>query len=126
MSRVLVVAAHPDDDILGPGGTILRHRAQGDDVEVIGCFTCRVPSGIRSANLPHGQDPLAWIEENIARIRPDTVYTHFSGDLNADHRAVSEAVRVACRAYASTVTRLLEFYTVSSTEWGEAFKPTVY
>ncbi|WP_445666645.1 PIG-L deacetylase family protein [Fodinibius sp. AD559] len=29
---VLIVSAHPDDETLGAGGTILRHSKQGDDI----------------------------------------------------------------------------------------------
>jgi len=33
--KILVVVAHPDDEILGMGGTILKHVKNNDEVEVI-------------------------------------------------------------------------------------------
>lgn len=41
--NVLVVVAHPDDEVLGIGGTITRHTKQGDEVTV-----CILGEGITS------------------------------------------------------------------------------
>lgn len=36
-SKVLVVAVHPDDETLGCGGTLLKHKAQGDEIHWLIC-----------------------------------------------------------------------------------------
>lgn len=33
--RVLVVAPHPDDEMMGPGGALLLHRAAGDPISIV-------------------------------------------------------------------------------------------
>lgn len=33
--KVLVVAAHPDDEVLGCGGTVARHSADGDEIRIL-------------------------------------------------------------------------------------------
>jgi LmbE family N-acetylglucosaminyl deacetylase len=35
MSRVLVLAAHPDDEVLGMGATIALHASRGDEVRIV-------------------------------------------------------------------------------------------
>jgi LmbE family N-acetylglucosaminyl deacetylase len=35
MNKILVVAAHPDDDILGMGGTLAKYAKQGNEIKVI-------------------------------------------------------------------------------------------
>jgi LmbE family N-acetylglucosaminyl deacetylase len=32
MSKVIIISAHPDDETLGAGGTILKHKKNGDEV----------------------------------------------------------------------------------------------
>jgi LmbE family N-acetylglucosaminyl deacetylase len=32
MSKVIVISAHPDDETLGAGGTLLKHISEGDDI----------------------------------------------------------------------------------------------
>ena len=41
--RILVLVAHPDDEVLGMGGTILRHAQKGDYIKVI-YFTTGITS----------------------------------------------------------------------------------
>jgi LmbE family N-acetylglucosaminyl deacetylase len=38
MTRVLVIAAHPDDEVLGMGGTIALHADSGDQLRIV-CVT---------------------------------------------------------------------------------------
>lgn len=32
---ILVIGAHPDDEVLGPGGTVAKHAASGDEVHLL-------------------------------------------------------------------------------------------
>ena len=133
--KVLVVAAHPDDELLGAGGTVAKHAANGDEVTLaVMCegismryaaeryrIVCdqakRAASILGAAHLHLGELPdqkldtlpltsvIAAVEALVREHTPALVYTHFSGDINRDHQVLSEAVMVACRPYAAPCVR---------------------
>ena len=58
------------------------------------------------------------VEKQIELVKPETVVTHHSGDINIDHQITHQAVVTACRPQPrESVRRLLAFEVPSSTEW---------
>ena len=62
---------------------------------------------------------------------PSVIYTHHGGDLNVDHRVVSQAVVTACRPLPGTPAHEIRACEVnSSTEWAASplapFEPTIF
>lgn len=142
--RVLIIAAHMDDEVLGVGGTIAKHVATGDEVHV--CIVCQraynhrfdpcliaeEKAATRAAAEILGYKELQFLdlrdellderdldvivplEECVQRIRPEVAYTHHRGDANQDHRAVFRASLLACRAIADHKVRKLVSYEVLS------------
>ena len=104
--KILAIGAHPDDIELGCGGTIAK----------LDVFTLTISKGREDPIDQRFElmDILPTIEQHIAQIKPDVVYTHCSSDLNKDHRIVNEAVLVATRnsvkeIYAFDVTSMWAF-----------------
>jgi N-acetylglucosamine malate deacetylase 1 len=149
----MVIAAHPDDEVLGCGGTIARHAADGDDVHILFVAdgeTSRAMAAKRNRNMEAlaaskilGAMPPAFLDYNdqrldqvsrleitqkieaeIAKVKPEIVYTHHAGDLNMDHRIVHQAALTALRPLpGSSVSAIYAFEVLSSTEWGSGFSP---
>ena len=133
-----------DDEVLGCGGTILRHVKSGHHVFV--CFIAnrvynhqfdeqktkidkRNSNGAQKTlgykesvffDLPDErldvciQDILIPLENYISQVKPHTVYCPFRGDNNQDHRAVFNAVRVAVRPFATRFVNKFLMYEVPS------------
>jgi len=124
---VLIVAAHPDDEVLGCGGTIAKHIANGDSVHLLFMtdgVASRSESEDADSRLTASQnaakvlkvntltnldfpdnkmdsipllDVVKEIEYKIAELQPEIIYTHHIGDLNIDHQITHKAVMTACR-----------------------------
>jgi LmbE family N-acetylglucosaminyl deacetylase len=150
---VLCVAAHPDDEVLGAGGTLALHHFEGQRVCMlfltsgVGArdgnpderllMADKACAAIGAERLSHYEYPdqrldavdildvTQSIEQVMRAVKPDTVYTHHFGDRNKDHRVVHDAVMTACRPVpGSSVKRIYGFEVPSSTEWGHGFVPT--
>jgi len=92
-----VIVAHPDDELLGcfsafPAKLLILGRGRGDDLD----------------NQFDKMPLLYWVQQVEKFLTPEItdVYTHDPDDINIDHQKVFEAVRVACRPFASKVKNI--------------------
>ena len=125
--RALVIAPHPDDEVLGCGGTIARLTDGGAEVHVaivtragadrFGAEAAQ--TGVRESMLAHDVlgvakthflklpaaelDTVPHADMNAAlgavmnEVRPDTVFVPFVGDVHLDHQLVFLSSMVAAR-----------------------------
>lgn len=74
-------------------------------------------------------DLVHFVEQAVDRVRPDTIYTHYPGDLSVDHSRTAEAVITACRPKPGHPVKGLYFFEVASnTEWALplTFQPQLF
>jgi len=142
--KVLVLAAHPDDETLGAGATISRLSAEGHSVQLL-TFTDGVgarqsgeanrnPSlssvsdilGIKNfsaGDFPdNAMDSVSLLElckfiEKKVIDYPDIIFTHFIGDLNIDHQLVTKAALTAFRPQDGRSMSIYSYYVPSSTDY---------
>jgi len=143
-NKILIIAPHMDDEVLGCGGTICKHLASGDRVSVI-FIAHRIYahkyddlkskeqrshalaakkvlgySEVSFLDLPDErldgsvQEIIIPLEEKVADLSPDIVYFPFRGDNNQDHRAVFDAARVVFRPVAAKEVKSIYMYEVPS------------
>lgn len=129
MKKILVIAPHPDDEVLGCGGTIVKHNKNRDEVYL--CIVTKAytpdwseeflknrPKEIKKANkilnikkayfldFPTAKlDTITQkdLNDSISRIvkeiGAEIIYIPYEGDLSKEHRLVFEAALVASRPY---------------------------
>ena len=139
-TNVVVVAAHPDDEVLGVGGTIQKHIRKGRSVTVVyvndGFYgeidddrilskrknatdamntlgvTDIVFLGFRGLRLDTYEKCLlnSALSNTFQKIKPKIVYTHHWGDVNFDHEVVFDMTIVACRPHRGMIIDALYTY----------------
>lgn len=149
-NKTLVIAPHPDDELIGVGGTIAKRIRMGSDVAVL-IVTKGFPplhnpklieKGIQEdirSNKILGVDkifrlymPANRLEEKnqyelnnqiskvIEEFGPTEVFIPFHGDIHIDHKIVAESAMVAMRPKAGMRVKRILAYEVPS-ETGWSF-----
>ena len=54
MKNIIVISAHPDDEILGAGGTLLKHKSKGDNLAWIIVTTMKEEQGFSKDKIAEG------------------------------------------------------------------------
>lgn len=145
-NRVLAIAAHPDDEVLGCGGTLALHADAGDEVTIV--IACEGESlrydpgtvnqaafireaaqtlgaaGVRKLGFPDQKldtlnlvEVIRPLEQAVAEVEPHVVYCQYGGDINRDHHLLFQAALVATRPVTEHIRAVYAFETASSTEW---------
>ena len=127
--NVLAISVHPDDETLGCGGTLLKHRAQGDSLfwliatqvyepqlsaeiierkaaevqqvaEAYGMEQC-FKLGFPASRLDTvpQADLIVHIGDVISEVKPELVYLVHDGDVHTDHPAVFTATLSVLKAF---------------------------
>lgn len=144
MLRIVVIAPHNDDEILGVGGTMAKMVKQGHEVIV-----CEVTAGDltkdhvqlskREARASHEligvgtyfmDLPVVGLKEMPTReingeflktmrlLKPDIVFLPHKGDMHIDHRMTVDAAMVALRPVTfPDLVAIYAYETLSETEW---------
>lgn len=145
--KVIIITPHPDDETLGCGGTILRHKKEGDQVCWLIVTKMRDEfelsrrrkrnEEIERVKEMYGFDevfqlnfdagtldfiPLGNIINEISqcfnRFQPNIVYLPYRSDIHSDHKVVFDAT-VACTKWFRYpfVNKVLVYETLSETDF---------
>ena len=149
-NKVLVIAVHPDDETLGCGGTLLKHKANGDEIHWLICTTIDKSHSyyetrekeIEKTKDAYGfdtvhnlrlktmqvdeysmSDLIGKISKVINKVKPTTIYLPFKGDVHSDHRAIFEASYSCTKSFRySFVKKIYMIKTLSETEFAPSTK----
>ncbi len=154
--KVLVVAPHPDDETLGCGGTLLKHKSDNDDVywliitgmdnnyskerkvkreeEIKKVSLSYKFKGSYDLKLPTSHLDMvpiskivSLISDIVNKVKPDIIYLPNPSDIHTDHGIVFKAAYSCTKNFRFPfIRKILIYETLSETEFSPIFKKNTF
>jgi len=149
-NKILALAVHPDDETLGCGGTLLKHKDNGDEIHWLICTTIdkvhnnydkredeisKVTTlynfdSVHNLRLKTMQvdeysmsELIGKISQVINEVKPNIIYLPFKGDVHSDHRKIFEASYSCTKSFRYPfVKKIYMIETLSETEFAPSTK----
>jgi len=144
-NKILVVAVHPDDETLGCGGTLLRHKANNDSIHWLICtnmnkknkyyntrqkeitkvsklYNFDSTNNLQLDTMKVDEYSMSELIEKIStvinHIKPNIIYLPFKGDVHSDHRKIFEAAYSCTKSFRyKFIKKVYMIETLSETEF---------
>ena len=75
--NILIVVAHPDDEVLGMGGTIAKHSSNGDKITILylttGITSRRTPGYSNKSSYDISSEDENLLEQEIKQLKQDAL-----------------------------------------------------
>ena len=163
MNKILVIAVHPDDETLGCGGTLLKHKANGDEIHWLIATDIKESEGYGISTIKKRNKEITKIEDLygftsvnkldlsttkvdeygmselitkissvINKVKPDTIYLPFKGDVHSDHKYIFDAAYSCTKTFRYPfIKKIYMMETLSETEFSlstkeDSFVPNVF
>jgi len=154
MNKVLVIAVHPDDETLGCGGTLLKHKKNGDEIHWLICtetsenneFYKTRAKEIEEVSKRYNFDSvhhlglktmqvdeysmsslIKKISDVINDVKPEALYLPFKNDVHSDHRKIFEAAYSCTKSFRYPfIKKILMVETLSETEFAPSTKEDAF
>jgi LmbE family N-acetylglucosaminyl deacetylase len=151
--KILAISVHPDDETLGCGGTLLNHRAKGDELFWLVATQAHEPQWpaelihrkaieVQKVAAAYGMkqtfklglptvrldtfpqaELIGHLRGVIDEVRPELVYLVHDGDVHSDHHAVFQATLCVLKAFYMSKLSVRAIYSYETLSSTEAAPP---